>query len=335
MGDASDESRPLTLAKIRGDPATTGLAIFITIPAIYGLLLRHLENAAVDPSFVGLEMRIWAAIATVSVILWVALGVSGFRRIRDRRARSEGNARQPSVQWLIVHSVAFTAMVSGLAAALWLNGGAGETLVPIQAWAAIPNALLALGALSALPWVLLSWWVREECIKLNDEIGSIGTLEAGGSHGGDILKANSAVGTVLLLWRSIRTSALALGVIVSASVFQSGSLRNALTSWAPLADEAFPASYVLLYGAVFAAALAAIVFPAFFTWRRAAAALVDTVLGPPSAPVPTRKWQRDRAALQSRLEVGAGIPKGVTSTIISILSPVATAAVTAVIPLGS
>lgn len=104
-----------------------------------------------------------------------------------------------------------------------------------------------------------------------------------------------------MLWQRIRTCALALAVIVSLSVFQSGSLRNAL----------------------------------FLAWRETSAKFADTILGAPTTPVPTDEWLRDRTALESRLEVGAGTPKRLTTAATAVLSPFATAAITAIIPLGS
>lgn len=135
-----------------------------------------------------------------------------------------------------------------------------------------------------------------------------------------------------MLWRCSVRSLAAASVAVSLAVVVTGALRNALLAydrdpW----EEAFPASSLLLYGAFFTVAFAAIYMPTLLTWRTRARQLVDAVYPTPGDGKPDETWTKGRAALEQLLGVNIGVMAQL-SGMLAIFGPLAASFLTGFVP---
>lgn len=95
--------------------------------------------------------------------------------------------------------------------------------------------------------------------------------------------------------------------------------------------ERFPASALLLYGAFFTAAFAAVYMPTLLRWRARARQLVDAIYRTPGDGKPDETWTKGRAALEQLLGINIGIMAQL-SGMLAIFGPLVTSLLAGFVP---
>lgn len=296
--------------------------VFVLLAAlVFNGLVSFAQLNSRDDAFVDRGFLLWAAMATFSFAVWVALLGRGIAAIRAlpaswRRGRRWWPASLASYALLMP---AASTMLGGVS-----RGNSFE--VPIRHFPALISMLTAAGAAAGAPWVLCVWLAQESVQK---------TAERGTTHDGaaDPAATAAAVTDVQTVWRLIERSGLALSLIVSTSAFDTGVLRLALIGSGAVEPNDFPPVSVLGYGAFFAAVLVAILLPVVLAWRTRAFALVDRTWPAPDSGLLSEDLLAARARMETQLHVDAKFLRN-PMTILSVLAHFVTALVTTLVPKG-
>ncbi|MFE2431909.1 hypothetical protein ACFXJ5_34945 [Streptomyces sp. NPDC059373] len=283
-----------------------------------GLVLFGRLNSR-DDAFVEHEFRSWAAMATFSLAVWFALLGRGVAAARELPASWRRGQR-----WWLAPLASYTLLM--LAASTTLGGiSRGDSFdVPIRHFPALIGVLTALGAGAAAPWVLSVWLAQERMRERTEQETSLDV-----PPNPPLIAA--AVTDILAVWRVIESSGLALSLIVSTSVFNTGALRLALIGSGAVEPADFPPEFVLGYGAFFTAILAAVLLPFVLTWRAQAFALIKRALPAPDSGLLDEDLLAARARMETQLHVSARFLRNPMATL-SVLSPFVTALITALVP---
>jgi hypothetical protein len=200
-------------------------------------------------------------------------------------------------------------------------GGRGPT-IPLDHATLRTRTILAIGLATAAPTVVTLWLVAEQLRRLQPLL----TAEAALPDAGDRIDELRTLGRC-----SVRSLAAA-SVSVSLAVVLAGALRNALLAYNPeYWSEEFPASLLLLYGAFFTAAFAAVYMPALLTWRSRARQLVDAIYRIPDNGKPDEAWTTGRAALEQLLGINISVMAQL-SGMLAIFGPLATSFLAGFVP---
>lgn len=307
------------MARLRlRSPAMRTLATFLLILALSGAVVLWAESTAdtaAESAFAGSQgYRVWTLVIGASLAAWVWLAVAGFAAVRglmnDRPKRS------------IARDIVAFVLLIGVAVVLLqvVLQGDRPVRVPVEGHRALILTLTAAGAAAIAPWLISMWIVQEQVSSLRHELKRWDR---------DANRA-SAVRRLLEMWTSVERSILAVAVLVSTVVLNTGALRAALVP-AVLTNEQFPSTDVLLYGAFFAVLLAVAVVPLVLTWRNTAAQLVNDTVGEPPNGEPDEQWIKRRERMEALLHLDVGMLRS-PITALSILSPLLTAAATAFVP---
>lgn len=182
------------------------------------------------------------------------------------------------------------------------------------------NAILFAGLAATAPWLVLVW------------------LGLDAARGLDVQRLaqspRDGLESLLQLWRLLIACAGAFSVGVVAALLTSGALRNAMLAFNPDRDD-FPASSVLLYGAVFAIVLTILTLPFAYVWRSRAKGFVDEVFALPEDGKITEAWVTDRERLERLLRLDVGLVRN-PLTALNVFAPLITSLLAAFVPqLGS
>lgn len=287
---------------------------------IFNGLIFFAQLNSRDDAFVEHDFRLWAATATLSSALWIASLGWGITTIRTLPA----SWRRGRKWWLA--SVASYAVFMLAAGGMLDRVSRGTSFqVPIRHFPVVISALTAAGAVAAAPWVLSVWLAHEKAKRAAEE-------ETFPDGAADPAATAAAITSVLTVWRVIERSGLALSLIVSTSVFTTGALRLALIGSGVVEPDDFPPVFVLGYGAFIATVLVAILLPLVLTWRTWALALVEQALPPPNSGLLGEELIAARTRMEEQLHVDALVRNPIA--LLSVLSPLATAVVTTLVPSG-
>ncbi|MFJ9818636.1 hypothetical protein ACIRU3_25940 [Streptomyces sp. NPDC101151] len=296
--------------------------VFVLLAALvfHGLVVFAQLNSR-DDAFVDHDFRFWAAMATLSFAVWIALLVRGITAIRAFPASWRRGRR-----WWLASLASYAVLM--LAAGTMLGGvSRGNSFeVPIRHFPALITVLTAVGAAAAAPWVISVWLAQESAKKAAEQV----TAPDGAA---DPTAIATAVTDVLTMWRTIERSGLAPSLIVSTSAFNTGALRLALIGSGAVEPDDFPPVFVLGYGAFFAAVLVAILLPLVLTWRTWAFALVERALPAPDSGLLGEDLIAARTRMEAQLHIDGRFLRNPLA-ILSVLSPFATALVTTLVPSG-
>ncbi|KRE21551.1 hypothetical protein ASG80_13090 [Agromyces sp. Soil535] len=272
---------------------------------------------------------LWAAVAAISLVIWMLTFIAGV----GTRSRLPDEWRRPR-RWWYRSILTYTALAVAASALLTLITRELAPPPTNSMFVAVIGVLMALGWVAAAPWIMLVWATHEEIWAMGGKIASIAPPRAldddGASEEIDSPDLGSAIDVMDAIWRCIEDSSLALGLLLSTLVLNTGALRMARLD-AGLEPEAFPPYYVLGYGVFFALVAAAIIVPLVLEWRVQATALVRRALTTSRSGVPSESQVAAEGRLVKRLGLDARLLRS-PITALSLLAPFATAFVTALVP---
>lgn len=300
--------------------AVAGLVIYV------GMLAAGWWLGAGDG--LGGRYPLWAATASISLVIWMfvfALGRSTIHRQPESWKRRRG--------WWIRSSIAAAGFAVAASLILLLISWNMNQLQSTMSLRTIVLLLMVLGWLAASPWILLIWITHEEIHKIRASIEAVDEPAPSDEYdprsvdGAAIRSVTAAMDGV---WDAIQGASLALGLLLSTLVLNTGVMRTVRVS-AGVPEDDFPPWYVLAYGVFFAAVLAAILVPIVVAWRHAGLELVRRALGEPASGVPSQS----RVAAQERLLTRIGVDRPLLRrpiAAVGVLAPFLTAFVTSLVP---
>ncbi|MFD3588136.1 hypothetical protein [Streptomyces sp. NPDC058683] len=297
--------------------------VFVLLAALvfHGLLLFGRLNSR-DDAFVDHGFRSWAAMATFSFAVWIALLGRGIAAVRALPASWRRGRR-----WWLASLASYAVLM--LAASAMLGGVTqGNSFdVPIRHFATVIGLLTAVGAAAAAPWVVSVWLAQERVREAAER-------ETPSDGAADPAVIAAAVADVMAVWRVIERSGLALSLIVSTSAFNTGALRLGLIGSGAVEPADFPPVFVLGYGAFFTAVLVAVQLPLVLAWRARAFTLVERALPAPDSGLLGEDLFAARSRMEAQLHVDARFLRNPIA-VLSVASPFATALVTVLVPNGA
>jgi hypothetical protein len=296
-------------------PAVRTLAVFV--PAAIGFAIVQVAKGG-DARFTASgEFFVWSGLVAVAVAVWVAMSVGLLQTVGELRGLfgEEGSAIPvPGLFGLY-------GLYAAVLFAMLTLGGRGPAL-PLDHFSLRTRTVLAIGLATAAPTVVTLWLVAERLRQLRLLLAA----DAPMSNAGD------RVEELRTLWRCSVRSLAAASVSVSLAVVLAGALRNALLAYnRTRLEKDFPASSLLLYGAFFTVAFAAVYMPTLLTWRGRARQLVDAVYPVPDDGKPDEGWMKGRAVLEQLLGINIGFMAQL-SGMLAIFGPLATSFLAGFIP---
>jgi hypothetical protein len=288
----------------------------LLLPAMAGFAIVQVRLGG-DAKFTGSdEFLVWSGLIAVTVAVWVAMSLSLFPTVRELRSLFGNDGPAIPVRGL----VGIYAMYAALLAVVFIRWA--QLTLPLGHSSFRIRAILAIGLAAGAPTIVALWLISERLRRLYPLLAGSAPL----SNAGD------RVEELRTLWRcSVRSLATA-SVAVSLAVVMLGALRNALLAYDPTTWEAaFPASTLLLYGAFFTVAFAAVYMPTLLTWRSRARQLVDAVYPIPDDGKPDEAWMKGRAALEQLVGINIGITAQLSS-MLAIFGPLAASFLAGFIP---
>jgi hypothetical protein len=287
---------------------------------VFGALLWFGKHNGDNATFVNGRFRIWAAVATASLMVWVML----FQRGRaEVRALPEPWHRPRS--WWTWNVAAYAALGVLTAVMIGMVTSGNRAAVPIDHFPALINTLTFLGWVSAAPWVLMVWITHERVRDLATATAQIAPPQSTDEYDPTLIDSavtSIAQGTIEVR-ELIERSALALALLVSTTVLNTGALRFALVNSKAVNAGDFPSWWVLGYGALFSVVVAVVITPLLLAWRTQALELADRALGMPPSGIPSETLVAARQRFESRLGITARLLRR-PITVLSILAPLAT-----------
>ena len=296
-------------------PALRTLAVFL--PAAAGFAIAQVDRGGDTKFTTSGEFFIWSGLVAVAVAVWVAMSLGLLQTVRELRDLFGDDGPAIPVPGLVGLYAVYAAVLFAVLAL----GGRGPSL-PLDHFVLRTRTILAIGLVSAAPTVVTLWLVAERLRRLHPPLGAGTPL----SNAGDRVEELRTLGRC-----SVRSLAAA-SVAVSLAVLLAGALRNALLAYdRAFWEKAFPASSLLLYGAFFTIAFAAVYMPTLLTWRSRARELVDAVYRTPGDGKPDEAWMNGRAALQQLLGINIGLMAQL-SGMLAIFGPLATSFLAGFVP---
>jgi hypothetical protein len=264
------------------------------------------------------DFDLWLVVASFVTVVFVGNLVAGIPDWRELARLSPASTTVKT--WNAVLAVV-------LGAGVWSmlhRAGSEQFDVPIVHWDTLRNTVFAVGAASAAPRVAAIW-------TAHDTLGRIKQPEPD-RNAPSTPDAASRVGLLAALHAHIERSIIGLSVVVLGAMVTSGALRESLVGGGYIDPEKFPPGAVVGYGVFFAAIIAIAVVPLLLSWRQAAqTALEADDSRRETAEPPSPEAARARARLESALSSEESLFRS-PLVLVSVLTPILTSAVTALIP---
>jgi hypothetical protein len=288
----------------------------VLLPALAGFAILQVGKGG-DAKFTESdEFLIWSGLNAVTVAAWVAMWFGLVPTVRELRDLFGDDRPAIPVPGLFGIYALYAAMLLA-AFIVW----AGMT-IPLDHYSLRIRTILAIGLAAAAPTVVTLWLINERLRRLYPLL----------AEGSPLSNAGDCVEELRTLWRCSVRSLAAASVAVSLAVVVTGALRNALLAYdRDTWEEVFPASSLLLYGAFFTVAFAAVYMPTLLTWRSRARQLVDAVYPTPGDGKPDEAWMKGRAALEQLLGINIGVMAQL-SGMLAIFGPLAASFLAGFVP---
>lgn len=326
----------------RLSPALASFLIAMIALLTYGMLWMAARWSGADAE-IPKGYPLWSAAATISFVVWLVVFLSGVRTVRREGGRTR---RLPGWWWRSIPiyaglAIAATGLLYAIALASDLAPGCDvrNDAPPCDDWGE-PNAfrviilvLTTLGWTAGAPWIMLVWITHEELRAMGGAVARIRSPAATDDldpHRIDGNSLNDIAHRMDEVWRGIEGPSLALGLILSTLVLNTGTLRLVeLDAGRPPAT--FPPYQVIAYGAFFALVAIAIIAPLVLEWRRRGLKVIAAALPQPLSGIPTEAHVSAANRLATRLGLDAPLLRR-PITALGVLSPFVTAIVASLVP---
>ncbi len=254
------------------------------------------------------EFSVWSAVTGFEVALWAICWTKANGIGREIRSRLPKASIWPFIAVIV-------ALVAALRFALLLY----PTLhTPVYGMPIRQAILQSMGILAAAPALFGIWriqaWLRSPAAEIPSPLANVRPLS--GRLISDITFARETLKRLLLI----------LSLMIGAVVFATGSLRSALIA-AGTTPSRFPATSVVLFGALFTAMLALLFAPAYVELRDFQRRIRDFISRIPDDGIPPESWYLERERLSALLQLDSSSLEAIRSATL-LLGPFFTALVT-------
>jgi hypothetical protein len=295
-------------------PAVRTLAVFL--PTAAGFAIAQVDKGGDARFTTSLEFFVWSGLIAVAVAVWVAMSLGLLPTVRELRSLFGDDGPAIPVSGLFGIYALYAAVLFAV-----LTAG-NRPMIPLDHFSFRIRTVFVIGLASAAPTVVALWLVAERLRRLRPLLAA----------GAPLSNAGERVEELRMLWRCSVRSLAAASVAVSLAVVLAGAMRNALVAYDPATwKEAFPESGLLLYGALFTVAFAAVYMPTLLTWRGRARQLVDAVYQTPVDGKPDEAWMKGRTALEQLLGINIGLMAQL-SGMLAIFGPLAASFLATFVP---
>ncbi|MGW5189877.1 hypothetical protein ACWEOO_11520 [Kribbella sp. NPDC004138] len=295
-------------------PLTTFVSVGV-VAAGFALLGFRDHVGTEDGDSFSLAWTAWKLCGALAIAVFLAALLIGSRLLGELSQWGLSSVKDRRRTYLLI-AVGTMALLTVLKA----FGYTFSPASPVNELGPRTNAVLFAGLAAATPWLVLVWLGLDAARAL--DVVQLAKLPHDGLE------------SLLQLRRLLIGSAGAFSVGVVAALLTSGALRNAMLAYDPDRTD-FPASSVLLYGAVFAIVLTVLTLPFASVWRSRARGFVDEVFALPADGKITEAWVADRERLEHLLRIDVGLLRS-PLTALNVFAPLVTSLLAAFVPqLGS
>ena len=291
-------------------PLTTFVSVGAVV-AVFVLLGFRDHVGADDGASFSVAWTAWRLCGALAIAVFVVALLVGARLLTEpsRWGLSTVTDRRQLYLLIAVGAVVLLTVLKAF-------GATFSPASPVNELGIRTNAVLFAGLAAATPWLVLVWLGLDAARALDV------VRLAESPHDG--------LESLLQLRGLLIGSAGAFSVGVVAALLTSGALRNAMLAYDPDRDD-FPASSVLLYGAVFAIVLTILTLPFASVWRSRAKGFVDEVFALPKDGKITEAWVTDRERLEHLLRIDVGLLRS-PLTALNVFAPLVTSLLAAFVP---
>jgi hypothetical protein len=275
---------------------------------------------------------VWSAVGAMSCALWLILGYFGFHLLRrlvvgSPRGKRLGG-RLGRLLGLIASYLVLGLVVSVLQTAFEVQGRRFGATVPLAHFIVRSNIFTVIGLIGSLPNAVGLWWILLSAREMHPVPGTTGQVE-------------TKTLEKFRQYQQLAQSFLGMtATAVAAAVALTGALRRALLGSEIIQQADYPAEFVLIYGALFALALAFVYLPTASTLRRTGHALRDVAAlallsttgeRPPNEIARWLKLQEHRSQMDKALGLELGIMARIQLAL-GLLAPVLVSLLSTVLP---
>lgn len=272
---------------------------------------------------------VWSSLGSLFVALWLVLGVVTLSQLWSLSLEEEDGRwdrmkliLKPALGYLL-----FGALVGYLASAISYRSGVGAPDIPLAHSLLRVNFFAGAAIVGSLPSAVGLWVIRRRA-------GSLPTVALGSQI--ELLRSLDQ----FLVFQARNQRFLAtLSTVVATAVLQTSAVRNALIGAGIVTATDYPPEFVLLYGVIFAVAVAIVYLPPELALREAGRTLqniastqIESTMPTPSNEV--ERWleqagQRDRIGkvlgldvpIVARVQTSLGLFAPLIASLIGALVP--------------
>jgi hypothetical protein len=309
-------------------PLLSVLVIGLAFGFEYLLGIHDSDGSQQSRDFVGsVPWTVWRSVSAVALVVFLLLTVQAVRVLQAPSDWGFHPERHRRRNYLLT---ATGAAVTIALYRLTIHGDGPR--VPVDHLDSRTNVVMLVALVPAVPWLAVVWLAHAECRDLNKftRAGNEFANAMQDTRPNDPELYRNAVKQLQNLWELLVLCAGAFTLGVVAAVASSGALRGAYVALHPTSND-FPPANVLLYGGLFALALAVIAVPMATAWRNQARKFVDHVYPLPENGRPTVEWVEDRDRLERVLHLDVPFVRN-PLTVVGVLAPLVVSALAAFLP---
>ena len=251
---------------------------------------------------------VWSAITGFEVALWAICWTKATGIGHEVRSRLPKASTWPFIAVIV-------ALVAALRFALLLYP---TVRTPVYGMPVRQAILQLIGILAAGPALFGMWriqaWLRSPAAEIPSPLANVRPL------------SGRLISDTVFVRETLNRLLLILSLMIGAVVFATGSLRSALIAAGSMPSR-FPATSVLLFGALFTAMLALLFTPVYVDLREFQRRIRDFISRVPSDGIPPESWYLERERLSALLQVDSSALEAIRSATL-LLGPFFTALVT-------
>ncbi|MFD9946598.1 hypothetical protein ACFWYW_10710 [Nonomuraea sp. NPDC059023] len=319
---------------VRFSPALKSvLAVVVLVVVVLALSWGAGQGTPASQAVVhSMSWLLWRVTASASVLLFLIVLLRGIAELRHEWNAGD-TAQHAQIVVYVLLAVVFVTI--GVGAVTQASGTAFSHMprLPVTRLDVRAGVLVIVGAVAAIPWLAMVWLIHSASRDVRAEIEATAAAAVAPETSGES-PLLPAFRRLAVLWEAIVRCALALSVLVVATILTTGALRGVYIEASPVTEgqpDWYPSVYVLLYGATFAFLLLILMVPMLAYWRTSAARLVEAAI-----PVPTglrfeEGWDGQRKHLERLLHLDVSL-LGSPLTMLTALAPLVSSALAAFIP---